>query len=104
MDGVIPVLQVMGANLAAAWERSLITLWECGREIRTEFDRKDSDGNFIDPPSRDCRMTFTVIHPDSEPRFHRCFPGGPLELQEYRMEVLDGINLPGRPGPATLIP
>jgi thymidylate synthase len=92
MDGVIPALSVTGNSLAEAWERSLIALWELGREIRTEYDRKDNDGNFIDPPSRDCRMMFTVLHPDSEPRFHRCFPGGPADLQEYRMEVVDGIK------------
>lgn len=92
IDGVIPVLHVMGHNLAAAWERSLIALWKQGQKIRTEYDRKDDAGDFIDPPSRDCRMTFTVLHPDSEPRFHRCFPGGPADLQEYRMEVVDGLK------------
>ena len=90
--GVIPVLHVAGESVAEAWERSLVTLWKHGREIRTEYDRRDKDGNFIDPPSKDCRMTFTVTNPAAEPRFHRCFPGGPAELQEYRMEVLDGIK------------
>lgn len=90
--GVIPVLHVTGTSLAQAWERSLIYLWESGCEIRTEYDRKDKDGNFIDPPSKDCRMMFTVTDPASEPRFHRCFPGGPADLQEYRMEVVEGLK------------
>lgn len=90
--GVIPVLHVAGESLAEAWERSLVALWRYGREIRTEYDRKDDDGSFIDPPSKDCRMTFVVTDPASEPRFHRCFPGGPAELQEYRMEVVEGLK------------
>ncbi len=91
-DGVIPVLNARGRSVAQAWENSMVELWKRGREIRTEYDRKDKDGNFIDPPSRDCTMMVVVEDPAAEPRFHRCFPGGPAELQEYRMEVLDGIH------------
>lgn len=90
--GVIPVRQVVGASLAEAWELSLLDLWDFGMEVRTEYDRKDDAGAFIDPPSRDCRMTFVVTDPASDPRFHRCFPGGPEDLQEYRMEVLEGLK------------
>jgi len=90
--GSIPVLNVKGRSLPEAWEKSLLALWQGGREIRTEYDRKDKEGNFIDPPSKDCSMTFTVLRPNSNPRFHRCFPGGPADLQEYRMEVVDGIK------------
>jgi len=91
-SGLIPVLHEQGKSLPEAWERAVLSLWDNGTEIRTEYDRKDNDGNFIDPPSRDCSMTFTVLHPQSEPRFHKCFPGGPADLQEYRMEVLQGIK------------
>lgn len=91
-NGVIPVLHATGRSLAQAWEQSLIELWEKGGEVRTEYDRKDANGIFIDPPSKDCRMIFTVTEPASEPRFHRCFPGGPNDLQEYRMEVVEGIK------------
>lgn len=90
--GSIPVLNVTGTGVAETWENSLLKLWNYGREIRTEYDRKDKDGNFIDPPSKDCTMMMTVLNPLAEPRFHRCFPGGPADLQEYRMEVIDGIK------------
>lgn len=86
------MLVVSGEGLAETWERSVLALWQEGCRIRTEYDRRDKDGNFIDPPSVDSTMMFTVKNPAAEPRFHRCFPGGPADLQEYRMEVLEGIK------------
>lgn len=92
MNGNIPVLQVEGRSLPEAWERALLSLWQNGCRVRTQYDRKGSGGEFIDPPSVDATMMVTVLEPDSEPRFHKCFPGGPADLQEYRMEVLKGIK------------
>ena len=36
-------------------------------------------------------MTMVVLEPLAEPRISRLFPGGPEELQQYKMEILDGI-------------
>ncbi len=88
----IPVLTVYGRTLPEAWEKSLLALWQEGCRIRTQYDRKDASGAFIDPPSVDATMMVVVTEPDAEPRFHRCFPGGPADLQEYRMEVINGIK------------
>ncbi len=90
--GSIPVLMVKGSCLAEAWEKSLLALWQEGCRIRTQYDRKDDKGEFIDPPSIDSTMLMVVENPLAEPRFHQCFPGGPADLQEYRMEVVDGIK------------
>lgn len=90
--GSIPTLKVAAITLPGAWERSLLSLWDSGQRIRTQYDRKDANGEFIDPPSIDATLTFTVLEPEFEPRFHRCFPGGPADLQEYRMEVVEGIK------------
>ncbi len=88
----IPVLTVRGLTLPDAWENALLALWQEGCKIRTQYDRKDASGAFIDPPSVDATMIVIVDHPDAEPRFHRCFPGGPADLQEYRMEVVEGVK------------
>ena len=90
--GSIPVLSVSGKGLAQAWELSLLALYGHGCEIRTEYDRKDNEGNFIDPPSLDCSMRIVVEDPVSEPLIHRSFPGGLDALEEYRQEVVDGIK------------
>ena len=82
----IPVLHVEADCVARAWEQSLIELHRRGCRIRTQYDR---DG---DPTSRDCTMILTILNPSSEPVIHKDFPGGPEELEEYAMEVCEGIK------------
>ena len=86
MRGNIPVLMVEGSCLAEAWERSLVRLYREGCDIMTEYDKPE------DPPSKDCTMTIVVQDPLAEPMIHRDFPGGLSDLQEYVLEVLDGIK------------
>jgi thymidylate synthase len=86
MNGNIPVLHVEGKSLAEAWENSLISLSERGYDIKTEYDKPG------DPPSKDASMTIVIENPLAEPMIHRDFPGGLEDLQEYVLEVLDGIK------------
>ncbi|HEX9935076.1 MAG TPA: thymidylate synthase [bacterium] len=86
MDGNIPVLMVRGKSLAEAWEQSLIHLYQDGCDVRTEYDKPG------DPPSKDCSMVVVVEHPLEEPMIHKDFPGGLDDLQEYVLEVLEGIK------------
>jgi thymidylate synthase len=82
----IPVLHVEADCIARAWEESLIELNRHGCDIRTQYDKKD------DPPSKDCTMILTVTDPLEEPMIHMDFPGGPKQLEEYVMEVCEGIK------------
>ncbi len=82
----IPVLMARGKSIAEAWENSLVLLDREGCEIRTMYDKEG------DPPSRDCSMTIVIEQPLSEPMIHKDFPGGLEDLQEYVMEVLEGIK------------
>ncbi len=82
----IPVLHVEADCIARAWELSLIELYEKGCDLRTEYDKPG------DPLSKDATMLITVTDPLSEPMIHKDFPGGPVELQEYVMEVCEGIK------------
>jgi thymidylate synthase len=86
MNGNIPVLFVEGEGLAEAWEKSLLSLYQNGCDIKTEYDRPD------DPPSKDCSMTIVVKNPLAEPMIHKDIPGGLDDLQEYVLEVLEGIK------------
>ena len=90
--GNIPVLTVTGRTLPEAWEKAILACWNHGIDVRTEYDHKDSHGNCVDPPSRDCTLTAVVAEPFAEPRIHRNFPGGPEELEVYRQEVVEGIH------------
>jgi len=82
----IPVLQVEADCIARAWEESLIALHQKGCDIQTQYDKPD------DPPSKDATMIITITDPLSEPMIHKDFPGGPEDLQEYIMEVCEGIK------------
>jgi thymidylate synthase len=82
----IPVLHVEADCIARAWEESLIELNRKGCNIRTQYDKEG------DPPSKDATMIIIIRNPLSEPMIHKDFPGGPEELQEYVMEVCDGIK------------
>lgn len=86
MKGQIPVLMVEGEGLAETWEKSLISLYREGCEIETEYDKPG------DPPSKDCTMVMVINDPLAEPMIHRDLPCGLEDLQEYVMEVLDGIK------------
>ncbi len=61
-------------------------LYRCGCDIKTQYDKPD------DPPSKDATMIITIHEPLKEPMIHKDFPGGPEDLQEYVMEVCDGIK------------
>ncbi len=85
MNG-IPVLHAEGDCIARAWENSLVELHKNGCRIKTQYDKPD------DPPSIDATMLITIHDPLMEPMIHKDFPGGPEDLQEYTMEVCEGIK------------
>jgi thymidylate synthase len=85
MNG-IPVLHVEADCIARAWEESLLLLYKCGGDVKTQYDKPG------DPPSKDATMLITIHDPLKEPMIHKDFPGGPEDLQEYVMEVCDGIK------------
>jgi thymidylate synthase len=82
----IPVLHAEGDCIARAWENSLVALHQRGCNLETQYDKAG------DPPSKDATMVLCVHDPAAEPMIHRDFPGGFEELQEYVMEVCDGIK------------
>lgn len=84
--GNIPVLLVQAKNLPSAWEKSLESLYKNGCDIKTEYDKSG------DPPSKDSSMTIVIEDPLSEPLLHRDIPAGLEDLQEYVLEVTEGIK------------
>ncbi len=82
----IPVLVAKGKGIAEAWENSLVLLNKKGCDIKTMYDKP------TDPPSKDSTMMIIIQDPLAEPMIHKDFPGGLEDLQEYVMEVVDGIK------------
>ncbi len=67
--GRIPTLHVVADSIPQAYFRAMKAVWENGLAIRTEYDRRDDAGSYIDPPSRDARVLIEVTDPFAEPRF-----------------------------------
>jgi thymidylate synthase len=86
VSGNIPTLSIHADCLPEAWEKAVLAVWDDGLEMRTQYDREE------DPPSKDATVIVTVHHPFAEPRIHKNFPGGPVELEVYRQEVVEGIH------------
>lgn len=82
----IPTINIMARCLPEAWEEAVLSVWDQGLEIKTQYDKPE------DPPSKDATVMITVQNPFNEPRIHKNFPGGPEELESYRQEVVDGIH------------
>lgn len=73
---------VEGTTLPQAYHRALLAL-------RLEGEITDcADWNTT---QREVSMTIVVHEPLAEPAISKCFIGGPRELEQYRMEMLDGI-------------
>jgi len=62
-------LHVVADSIPQAHYRAVKAVWEHGARIRTEYDKKDERGEFIDPPSRDARVLIEVKNPWQEPRY-----------------------------------
>jgi thymidylate synthase len=77
----IPVLFVQENSLATAYEKALVTLYEKGCRVKTQYDKPG------DPLSIDSTMNITILEPWSDPMIHKAFPGGIEDLREYVMEL-----------------
>jgi thymidylate synthase len=82
----IPVISIAADCLPEAWEKAVLAVWDHGLSIKTQYDKPE------DPPSKDATVIVTITDPFGEPRIHKNFPGGPVELEAYRQEVVAGIH------------
>ena len=75
-------IQVTGKTLPEAYHNALLKLWELGERCDcTDWRTKTIE----------LSMTMTVLLPLQEPMISKFFIGGQKELQQYTMEMLDGI-------------
>lgn len=84
-SGRIPTLHVEADSIPRAHFRAMRAVWEHGIAMRTEYDRKNAAGEFIDPPSRDARVLIEVTDPFAQPRFP---PISFCEVGAYIAEIL----------------
>jgi len=70
-DGQIPTLYIKAKSIPeACWKAIKEVHWK-GYELRTQYDRKNPDGSYIDPPGKDAKVMIEVTEPFSQPRMPR---------------------------------
>lgn len=73
---------VEGRTLPEAYHKALVTLYQEGEQ----FPCPDYDTNMLETS-----LTMYVEEATGEPFISKLFPGGHRELQQYTMEIVDGI-------------
>ncbi|MBI2046657.1 hypothetical protein HYT26_00640 [Candidatus Pacearchaeota archaeon] len=68
-DGKIPTLHIKAQSIPEAYYKAINAVHNGGYEIRTQYDRKDPHGNYIEPPSKDAKVMIEVLDPFAQPRF-----------------------------------
>lgn len=67
--GRLPAFHIEAESIPEAYYKALHAVHFGGATLRTQYDRKDSEGNFIDPPGRDARVSIRIRDPFAQPRF-----------------------------------
>jgi hypothetical protein len=84
-NGTLPTFFIEADNIPQAHYRATKTVYEGAMQIRTQYDRKNPDGSFLDPPSRDARVMIHVRNPFNQPRYPML---GFSEIGVYIAEIL----------------
>ena len=84
-----PVILVSERNIPSAIYAAMKQVLARGRQIRTQYDRKDPEGNYIDPPSLDVSSAIEIINPYAQPRFPK---SSCVEIGKYIAETCWGVK------------
>ncbi|MFB3827525.1 MAG: thymidylate synthase [Bryobacteraceae bacterium] len=67
--GRLPAFHVEAGSIPEAYYEALRAVHFGGHTLRTQYDRRDSSGAFIDPPGKDARVSIRIRDPFAQPRF-----------------------------------
>jgi len=67
--GRLPAFHIEAGSIPEAYYEALKLVHFGGHILRTQYDRRDPDGTFIDPPGKDARVTIRIRDPFAQPRF-----------------------------------
>jgi thymidylate synthase len=84
-----PTIFVSENNIPSAIYAAMRQVLTRGREIRTQYDRKDPEGNYVDPPSLDVSSAIEIINPYAQPRFPK---SSCVEIGKYIAETCWGVK------------
>ncbi len=66
--GELPLFHVETRSIPEACYEALKAVHFGGQTLRTQYDRRNADGTFLDPPGRDARVTIRIREPFAQPR------------------------------------
>lgn len=81
----LPTLHVVGNSVPQAYWRAIYAVYESGLRVRTQYDRRNDAGEFIDPPSIDATVMIEIFDPLDQPRVP---PISFCEIGAYMLEIL----------------
>jgi hypothetical protein len=67
--GELPAFHVDAESIPEAYYEALKAIHFGGHTLRTQYDRRNSDGTYLDPPGKDARMSIRIRDPFAQPRF-----------------------------------
>ena len=67
--GEIPLFQIEARSIPEAYYEALRAVHFGGHTLRTQYDRRDSDATYIDPPGKDAKVAIRIREPFAQPRF-----------------------------------
>jgi thymidylate synthase len=88
-EGVLTPIFIQADSIPEAHYKAVKAVWEYGIEKRTQYDRKNSDGSYLDPPGKDAQVIIHVSNPFSQPRYP---PLSFCERGKYILEILGVKN------------
>ncbi|MEI6732031.1 MAG: thymidylate synthase [archaeon] len=65
----IPTLHVVADNIPQAHYRALKAVYENGLKMRTQYDKVNPDGSYMDPPTIRAKVLIEVANPFNQPRY-----------------------------------
>jgi len=87
-DGV-PTILVSALSIPSAIYGAMREVLARGYRIRTQYDRKDGRGNYLDPPSLDVSSALEILDPYAQPRFPK---SSCVEIGKYIAETCWGVK------------
>ena len=67
--GWLPAFHVDAGSIPEAYYEALKVVHYGGQTLRTQYDRRNSDGTYLDPPGMDARVSIRIRDPFAQPRF-----------------------------------
>jgi thymidylate synthase len=86
--GIATVL-VSAPSVPSAIYAAMAAVLTKGYRIRTQYDRKDAQGAYIDPPSLDVSSAIEILDPYAQPRFPK---SSCVEIGKYIAETCWGVK------------